>query len=52
MDAGAVAEFDTPLNLFRARGIFHGMCERSGITEADISSTTFSAYDLVGAGSR
>ncbi|GAA5994171.1 uncharacterized protein JCM10292_001909 [Rhodotorula paludigena] len=43
MDAGAVAEFDTPLNLFRARGIFHGMCERSGITEADISSTTFSA---------
>ncbi|TNY22115.1 P-loop containing nucleoside triphosphate hydrolase protein [Rhodotorula diobovata] len=43
MDAGAVAEFDTPLNLFRARGIFAGMCERSGITEADIVGTTFSS---------
>ncbi|KPV77486.1 uncharacterized protein RHOBADRAFT_24011 [Rhodotorula graminis WP1] len=43
MDAGAVAEFDTPLNLFRAHGIFAGMCERSGITEADIVGTTFSS---------
>ncbi|GAA5902364.1 hypothetical protein JCM6882_000511 [Rhodosporidiobolus microsporus] len=37
MDAGKVAEFDTPLDLFRAQGIFHSMCERSGITEKDIA---------------
>ncbi|BGP39125.1 hypothetical protein JCM10450v2_003079 [Rhodotorula kratochvilovae] len=43
MDAGAMAEFDTPLELFRARGIFHGMCERSGISESDIVGTSFSA---------
>ncbi|GAA6012116.1 hypothetical protein JCM10207_005134 [Rhodosporidiobolus poonsookiae] len=36
MDAGQVAEFDTPIDLFRAQGIFHGMCERSGITEKDL----------------
>ncbi|BGO90746.1 hypothetical protein NBRC10512v2_002998 [Rhodotorula toruloides] len=41
MDAGAVAEYDTPINLFRAGGIFHGMCERSGITERDILETEF-----------
>ncbi|GAA5984896.1 hypothetical protein JCM11641_003618 [Rhodosporidiobolus odoratus] len=48
MDAGRVAEFDTPLNLFRARGIFHGMCERSGITEKDIadSAGTSDAVEL------
>ncbi|KAG9017508.1 hypothetical protein FRB90_001017 [Tulasnella sp. 427] len=37
MDAGRVAEFDTPLNLFaKAGGIFRSMCDRSGITEKDI----------------
>ncbi|GAA5823616.1 hypothetical protein JCM11251_000700 [Rhodosporidiobolus azoricus] len=39
MDAGRVAEFDTPLNLFRAHGIFHSMCERSGIAEKDITES-------------
>ncbi|GAA5855654.1 hypothetical protein JCM8547_001633 [Rhodosporidiobolus lusitaniae] len=39
MDAGQVAEFDTPLNLFRSQGIFYGMCEQSGITEKDIAES-------------
>ncbi|GAA5974663.1 hypothetical protein JCM5350_001237 [Sporobolomyces pararoseus] len=42
MDQGRVAEFDTPLNLFRQKdGIFHSMCERSGITEGDIKESAF-----------
>ncbi|GAA5893310.1 uncharacterized protein JCM6883_007628 [Sporobolomyces salmoneus] len=42
MDAGRVAEFDTPLNLYRQTdGIFHSMCERSGITESDIQGSSF-----------
>ena len=37
MDAGKIAEFDTPTNLFKLEGgIFRGMCERSGITLEDI----------------
>lgn len=37
MDAGTIAEFDTPENLFFNKdGIFHGMCERSSITLDDI----------------
>ncbi|BGP15223.1 hypothetical protein JCM10213_000825 [Rhodosporidiobolus nylandii] len=40
MDAGRVAEFDSPLNLFRSQGIFHGMCEQSGITEKDITESS------------
>ena len=37
MDAGGIAEFDTPANLYnRADGIFRGMCERSTITLEDI----------------
>lgn len=37
MDAGQVAEFDTPLNLFnKTEGIFRSMCDRSGIAEKDI----------------
>jgi ABC-type multidrug transport system fused ATPase/permease subunit len=31
MDAGRIAEVDTPLALYEAGGIFRGMCERSGI---------------------
>ncbi|OCK82842.1 hypothetical protein K432DRAFT_402511 [Lepidopterella palustris CBS 459.81] len=31
MDAGRIAELDTPLNLYDAGGIFKGMCDRSGI---------------------
>jgi ABC-type multidrug transport system fused ATPase/permease subunit len=34
MDAGRVAEFDTPLNLLQQKGsIFFSMCERSGDLE-------------------
>ncbi|KZT07645.1 P-loop containing nucleoside triphosphate hydrolase protein [Laetiporus sulphureus 93-53] len=37
MDAGGIAEFDTPANLYNiADGIFRGMCERSAITLDDI----------------
>ncbi|KAI0711948.1 P-loop containing nucleoside triphosphate hydrolase protein [Cerioporus squamosus] len=37
LEAGKIAEFDTPQNLFNLRdGIFHGMCERSGITLEEI----------------
>lgn len=37
MDDGKVAEFDAPLALFDNQdSIFHGMCERSGITREDI----------------
>ena len=37
MDAGGIAEFDTPAHLYgRAGGIFRGMCERSTITLEDI----------------
>ncbi|OAX32924.1 hypothetical protein K503DRAFT_804804 [Rhizopogon vinicolor AM-OR11-026] len=37
MDAGTIAEFDTPANLFSmSDGIFCGMCERSSITLDDI----------------
>lgn len=31
MDNGAVAEFDTPKNLYEGGGIFRSMCDRSGI---------------------
>jgi len=37
LDAGQIAEFDTPANLFAiSDGIFRGMCERSAITLDDI----------------
>ncbi|KAF9237596.1 putative YOR1-ABC transporter [Melanogaster broomeanus] len=37
LDAGQVAEFDTPYNLYqRERGLFRGMCERSNISLTDI----------------
>ncbi|KAF5342618.1 hypothetical protein D9611_001580 [Ephemerocybe angulata] len=37
LDAGQIAEFDTPVNLFhKANGIFRGMCDRSSITLDDI----------------
>lgn len=41
MDAGTIAEFDTPVNLFAMRdSIFRGMCERSSITLDDILSAS------------
>lgn len=39
MDAGQVAEYDTPLNLFKQQGIFWSMCQQSNITEDDIRNT-------------
>ncbi|PPQ64144.1 hypothetical protein CVT24_008774 [Panaeolus cyanescens] len=37
LDAGEIAEFDTPATLFaKPDGIFRGMCERSSITMEDI----------------
>ncbi|KAF2003407.1 hypothetical protein P154DRAFT_543812 [Amniculicola lignicola CBS 123094] len=35
MDAGTIAELDTPLRLYDAGGIFRSMCERSGIRRED-----------------
>ncbi|KAF8579018.1 ABC transporter [Ramaria rubella] len=36
LDAGRIAEYDTPTNLYRAGGIFRGMCDRSSISFDDI----------------
>ncbi|KAG5951342.1 hypothetical protein E4U53_003303 [Claviceps sorghi] len=36
MDAGQIAEMDTPLALWHRGGIFRGMCDRSGIRPEDI----------------
>ncbi|KAI1776106.1 ATP-binding cassette transporter protein YOR1-like protein [Hypoxylon cercidicola] len=36
MDAGRIAELDSPLALWRNAGIFRSMCDRSGIREEDI----------------
>jgi ATP-binding cassette, subfamily C (CFTR/MRP), member 1 len=36
MDKGQIAELGDPLELWRAGGIFRGMCDRSGIREEDI----------------
>ncbi|KAF2708545.1 P-loop containing nucleoside triphosphate hydrolase protein [Pleomassaria siparia CBS 279.74] len=35
MDAGTIAELETPLRLYDAGGIFRGMCDRSGIRRED-----------------
>ncbi|KAF2099088.1 hypothetical protein NA57DRAFT_38826 [Rhizodiscina lignyota] len=37
MDAGRIAELDTPGRLYEAGGIFRGMCERSGIRREDFA---------------
>ncbi|KAG2147644.1 ABC protein [Suillus clintonianus] len=40
LDAGLVAEFDTPSNLFKMEGgVFRGMCERSNISLKDIETS-------------
>ena len=37
MDAGQVAEFDTPLNLFdKEDSIFRSLCDEAGLTRQDI----------------
>jgi hypothetical protein len=35
MDAGNVAELDSPINLYDQGGIFRSMCDRSGIRRED-----------------
>ncbi|KAJ3876293.1 ABC transporter [Lentinula edodes] len=41
LDAGQIAEFDTPANLYKnPHGIFRSMCERSSITLDDIRIAT------------
>ncbi|KAJ3775268.1 ABC transporter [Lentinula raphanica] len=41
LDAGQIAEFDTPANLYQVtNGIFRSMCERSSITQDDIRIAT------------
>ncbi|PQK14728.1 hypothetical protein BB8028_0005g02570 [Beauveria bassiana] len=48
MDAGRIAELDTPANLYRnPGGIFRGMCDRSGISFGDIemAARTMAAID-------
>ncbi|KAJ8608779.1 hypothetical protein MRB53_039464 [Persea americana] len=39
MDAGNVAELDSPLALFDKGGIFRGMCDRSGIRREEFFAT-------------
>ncbi|KAG2369151.1 ABC protein [Suillus spraguei] len=40
LDAGLVAEFDTPCNLFKIEsGLFRGMCQRSNISLKDIETS-------------
>ncbi|KAJ6570146.1 ABC protein [Mycena vulgaris] len=44
LEAGNIAEFDTPLTLFnRPDSIFRGLCEKSSITSADIENAVL--YD-------
>ncbi|KIK67839.1 hypothetical protein GYMLUDRAFT_216120 [Collybiopsis luxurians FD-317 M1] len=41
MDAGTVAEFDTPLALFRREeSIFRSLCEKGGVSEYDIVNSS------------
>ncbi|EMC91328.1 hypothetical protein BAUCODRAFT_39495 [Baudoinia panamericana UAMH 10762] len=40
MDAGNVAELDTPINLYDANGIFRSMCQKSGIRREDFFTST------------
>ena len=40
LDAGQIAEYDTPENLFNmTEGIFRSMCDRSSISLSDIKQT-------------
>jgi len=50
MNAGAVAEFDTPMKLYEnLNGIFRSMCDRSGITAKDIQLAREGVEDIHGA---
>ncbi|KAH0495273.1 hypothetical protein TgHK011_008837 [Trichoderma gracile] len=50
MDAGRIAELDTPLELWKKEdGIFRGMCDRSGIRVEDIESAKLELDQLTAA---
>ncbi|KAJ6578028.1 ABC transporter [Mycena capillaripes] len=38
LDAGQIAEFDTPTNLYAQNGIFRSMCDESSISQEDIAA--------------
>ena len=45
MDAGTVAEFDTPLNLFdKEDSIFRSLCNEAGLTRHDIERIRASVH--------
>lgn len=46
MDAGRIAELDTPIALFEKGGIFRGMCDRSGITRENFFEDILEAGHL------
>ncbi|KAK0755687.1 hypothetical protein N5P37_011766 [Trichoderma harzianum] len=50
MDAGRIAELDTPLELWKKGGIFKSMCDRSGIRMRDIQSAREELERLSGPG--
>nr|GAT42790.1 ABC protein [Mycena chlorophos] len=46
LDAGRIAEFDTPLNLFeREESLFHTLCMKSNISRADIEKAILAAEE-------
>lgn len=50
MDAGRIAELDTPLNLWTKGGIFRGMCDRSGIRKEDFTDSEEARFAVEGHG--
>ncbi|KAJ4140873.1 ATP-binding cassette transporter yor1 [Fusarium equiseti] len=48
MDAGRIAELDTPLQLWKQGGIFRSMCDRSGIRMEDINGAREELGSAVG----
>ncbi|KAK5993353.1 ABC-type transporter cicA [Cladobotryum mycophilum] len=48
MDAGRIAELDTPLALWKQDGIFKSMCDRSGIRAEDIERAREELEELSG----
>ena len=46
MDAGQIAELDTPAALWDKGGIFRGMCDRSGIRAEDIQGAREGLLEL------
>ncbi|KAI0694596.1 ABC protein [Cytidiella melzeri] len=46
LDAGTIAEFDTPCALYMKNGIFRGMCERSNISLDEINKAAIRVQDV------